>query len=611
MPTPAEVVAEQFNQARNYASTAQTQLTDFANELRNSIYAPPTISVTWNSIAPPSLPSLPSAPVLPTIDFTKPTSPDALVLAAPTIAIDDFTEVAPVLDMPVAPTLSYGAVPTVPAVGAVAMPDAPVLTAPTLPTYLTLSTPTFAGIDLHADYLLKLDDIPTLSLVSPTPYSYALGAEYASDLLTALKAKLLERMSGGTGLPDAVEQALWDRARSRETKIAQANMDDIGRMGEAFGYPLPSGVLTAQLRQAQQEYYDKLSGLSRDIAIKQAELEQSNLRETIASGMQLEAQLIDYSFKLESLTFEAASKYAENAIAIYNAQVEQFKALLQGYQTYAAAYKTLIDGELAKVEVYKAQLAGEQAKADVNRSLVEQYKASIEAGLSQVRIFEAQIGAAKTLVEVEQIKISAAGEQIKAYTAQVNAETAKVEAYKAQVEAESTKVDVYKVKAEAFSAKANAQAEKARAELARYTGLWQAKASEWDGYRAQVNAEGARIQALGQQSNALLDSYRIGAAAISATAEMNTRIWETEIKNYEAGKEVVIQAGKVNSDNVIATNNARLDAAKAGAQVYAQLTASAYSMINASASVSAGGSTSVSYSYSNDTTGAAPTLTTA
>lgn len=601
MSTPAQVVAEQFQQARSYASTAQAQLASFADELRNSIYAPPTISVSWNSIAPPSLPSLPASPTLPTISFATPTAPDSLVLAAPTIVIDDFTELAPVLTMPDAPVLSYGTVPTVPEVGVVAMPSAPTLLDTALPTYLSLSTPTFAGINLHEDYLLKLDDIPTLSLVAPTPYSYVLGAEYASGLLTTLKARLLERMTGGTGLPDAVEQALWDRTRSRETKVAQASIDEIGRTGDAFGFPLPPGVLTAQLRQAQRDYYDKLSGLGRDISIEQAKLEQSNLRETIASGMQLESQLIDYSFKLEQLTFEAASKYAENAIGIYNAQIEQFKALLSGYQTYAAAYRTVIDSELAKVEVYKAQLAGEQAKADVNRSLVEQYKASIDAGLSQVRIFEAQIGAAKTLVEVEQIKIGAAGEQIKAYTAQVNAETAKVEAYKAGVDAEATKVEVYRVKAQAFSAKANAQAEKARAELARFTGLWAAKSSEWDGYSAQINAEGARVQALGQQSSALLDSYRVGAAAITASAEMNTRIWETEIKNYEAGKQVVIQAGKVNSDNVIAANNARMDAAKTGAQVFAQLTASAYSMINANASVTASGGTSVSYSYSNDT----------
>lgn len=609
MASPAEVVAAQFAQAQSYVNNAQSQLSSFTSALNTSIYAPPTLSVTWNSIAAPTLPSLPAAPSLPAISFVAPAAPGALNLAAPSVTIDDFTEVAPVLNLPAAPTLNYGAAPTIPAVANIATPSAPLIELPAAPVYLSLSTPTFAGIDLHADYLAKLDDMPTLVLAAPTPYSYALGPEYASTLLTELKAKLLERMNGGTGLPAAVEQAIWDRARSRETQIALADEAEVMRASEALGFQLPSGVLAAQLREAQKSYYDKLSSLSRDVAIKQAELEQANLKETIDAGMRLESQLIDYSYKLEQIAFDSAKQYAENAIQIYNAQVEQFKALLAGYQTYAAAYKTLIDGELAKVEVYKAQLAGEQAKADINRVLVEQYKASIEAGLSQVKIYEAQVVAANTLVQIEQVKIAAAGEQIRAYTAQINAETAKVEAYKAGVQAEATKTDIYKVKADAFSAKVNAQAEKARADLSQYTALVQAKTAEWEGYRAQVEAERSRIAALGEQSGALLDGYKAATTAIVAEAEMQTRVWETEIKNYEAGQQVAIQAGKVNADSVIATNNARLDAAKVGAQVYAQLTASAYGMVNASASVSGSGSTSVSYSYSNDTTAAVAPIT--
>ena len=68
---------------------------------------------------------------------------------------------------------------------------------------------------------------------------------------------------------------------------------------------------------------------------------------------------------------------------------------------------------------------------------------------------------------------------------------------------------------------------------------------------------------------------------------------------------------KINGDFAIQTNNARMDAAKAGAQVYAQLTSSAYSMIHANASVSgtSSSSTTVGYSYSNDTTSAVSPIT--
>ncbi len=603
-------VTEAFDKAYEYAESSRTMLASFTHALDSSIYSPPTISMTWNSIAPPSLPDIPDAPTMPTIAFTVPGGePAALVLDTPTITIDSFSETAPVLTMPDAPTVSYGTAPTVPSIGTVAVPDAPTVTMPTAPTFLSLSAISFAGIDTHEDWLTNLETIPVLTLAAPTPYSYTAGPEYASTLLTALKTRLLDRLSSATGLTPAVEQAIWDRARSRETQAALANEAEINRQAEALGFQLPSGVLAAQLSEARQNYYDKLSELSRDIAIKQAELEQSNLKDTIAAGMQLEGALIDYSYKLEALSFEASKAYADNAIQAHNAAVEKYRALLSGYQMYAQAYDTIIKAQLAKVDVYKAQLQGEQTKAEINNALVQQYKAQIEAGMAQVEIYRAQIGAAQTLVQLEQAKVGAAGEQIRAYVAQVNAETAKVEAYKAQVQAQSVQVDMYKTKADAFGAKVGAQAEAAKAELARYNALVQAKQSEWEGYKTKVQTEGERIKALGIQSNALLDGYKAGNAAIEAEAKMYLGRWETQIKDYEASQQLMLQTSKINADVAIQANNARLDAAKVGAQVYAQLTSSAYGMVHASAGISASGGTSVSYSYGGDVAGTVSPVT--
>lgn len=608
--TAATEVVDAFDRSEEYARVAMEQVDVFLGQLNDAIYTPPTVSVTWNSLTPPSLDPLPAVPTLPSIVFDTPDGqPTELALAEPTITIDDFTEAAPVLDIGAAPVVSYGATPTVATPATVAVPSAPVIVSPDAPSYISISTPTMAAIDLHPEWLDYLDTIPTLSLVPPTPFSYARGAEYASSLLTALKATLLTRLSGGTGLAPAVEQAIWDRARSRETNTALANEAEIARAAEALGYQLPAGVLADQLRQAQQNYYDKLSELSRDVAIKQAELEQDNLKTTIQQGMELEGKLIDYAYKLEQLTFETAKAYADNAVQIYNAGVEGYKALMAGYQTYAAAYDTIIKGELAKVDVYKGQLQGEQTKAQINQVFVEQYKAEIQAGLAQVEIFKAQVSAAQTLIEMEKVKIEASGEQIKAYVATINGETAKVEAYKAQVQAQATRANAYESTARAFSAKVGAQADKAKAELGRYTALYQAKASEWDGYKAKVQTESERIKALGIQSSTLLDGYKAGAAAIEAESAMHTKIWETQIKDYEASKSIVLQTAKINNDAAIQTNNARLEASKVGAQVYAQLTASAYSMTHATASISASGGTTVSYGYSNDTTAAVPPMT--
>lgn len=597
----AGIVNDKFNQAKAYADAATSALNGFTSALNASIGAPATpFSPNWSPPDPPEPITPPDPPVLQDITVTTPTAPGAFAEGNPVITVGEFTDAAPSLYLPSAPTVTYGPAPTVPAVSEVSMPNEPALVDVALPTFLSLNTPTFGGVDLHYDYLNKLEDIPTLELVQPTPYHYARGPEYASALLDNLKAVLNERIKGGTGLNPAVEQAIWDRARSRETQTALANEAEVMRQSEALGFQLPSGVLAAQLREAQQAYYDKLSGFSRDVAIKQAELEQENLKQTIAHGMQLEGQLIDYSLKLEQMTFEAAKTAAENAIQIYNGQVEKFKALLTAYNTYAAAYKTIMDAELSKVEVYKAELQGEQAKAEINNSLVQRYKAQIEAGMSRVEVYKALVGAANTRVQLEQTKLGAVGEQIKAYVAQVNAETAKVEAYKAGVQAETAKIEIYSAKAQAYGIKTNAQAEKARAEISRFNALAQAKEAEWRGFEAQVRAEASRLDAIASHSGALTANYKAQTEVLQASASLQERTWEASAKQYEAGQNYAMQAAKMNGDWQMQATEARRDVAKAGTQVYAQLVASSYGMVNASASIS--GSVSMSIDSSDGAT---------
>lgn len=603
MSGPYTQVESSFEAAHSYAQSAGSQMSTFTNALASAIPTAATINLDWNSVSPPSPPAVPTAPSMAPVTFTVPPAPAPFNLSSPTINISSFNDQAPNIGTLQVPQPNYGVAPTIPQIGDVDLPNSPSIELPIAPNYLTVSTVSFSGLDLHEDWLDKLENLPELELVSPTPYSYARGPEYASALLDAVKAQIQSRLEGGTGLAPDVEQAIWDRARDRETRVALANEADIQRSAEALGFQLPSGVVAAQMREARRDYYGKLSDLSRDIAIKQAELEQANAKDAIAEGMALESKLLDYSLQLEQLTFESAKTLADNAIQSYNAQVDAYKALLQGYQTYASNYKTVIDAELAEIEVYKAKLQGEQTKAEVNRTLVEQFKAQIEANMSKVEIYRAQVGAAQTLIQLEQAKIGAAGEQVKAYVARINGETAKIEAYKAGVQAQVAGVSAYEAKARAFSAKAGAEAEKAKAEIARYGAAAQAKQAEWEGYKALVQAEGEKARAIGLQNTALVDGYKAVAMSAEAQGKINAAIFQASIGQYEASKQAAIQTAKINADVQLQTAAARLDAAKVGAQVYAQLTSSAYSMINASASISASGSTSVSYSYGGDVSG--------
>lgn len=588
------IVNDKYAKSAALADAAAARASASAQAFNAAIYAPPQISVSWQTLAAPNLPPIPDLPALPSIDYREPGGePGSLTASMRDVAIDDLNIEVPTLDFGQVPELTIGQAPTLPQIRDVSVPDAPDVQLPDAPQFLQLQTHDFGGVDLREQWLERLDDIPELSLLQPAPFEYRPGARYASQLLDNLKAVLNARIQGGTGIPPAVEQQIWDRARDRETQIALAREQEVLRGAEALGFPLPSGVLAGQLADARREYQDKLSGLSRDIAIKQAELEQQNLKDSIQSALQLESTLLDDCYKLEMLAFEAAKTAADQAIAAHNAGLEHFKALLDGYRAYAAAYDTVVRAELNKVEVFKALLQAEEVKASINKSLVDRYRAEIDGRMAAVEIYKARVSAAQTLVELERTRIQAGGEQVKAFVATVNAETAKADLYKTRVGAETAKVGAVEAVARAYGAKVGAQAEKARVEVAKFQALVTAKGLEWDGWKAKLQAATARVEAAARQSSVMVDGYRAGAHAAEAQAGAYMRRWEADIKQYEASKELTFRVAKANADATMHTQDMKMEAAKISLATNTQGVASAWAMVSASAQLNS----SMNYSY--------------
>ena len=585
---PAEIVKDKYDRSVIFSSEAMRAVDAMQEALNESIYEPPQMDIRWSGLAAPNLPPIPEMPELPqaAID-TFGSAPSTLTATLGDVEIDDFSVAPPALEFGSAPTLTIGQAPTLPAMREVELPDAPTVDLPAVPEFLQLTTHSFGGLDLHERWLDKLEDIPELTLVEPAPFSHHAGARYGSQLLDNLKALLNARIHGGTGLSADVEQRLWDRARDRETVLALAREQDAARAAEALGFPLPSGVLTAQLADARREYQDKLSGLSRDIAIKQAELEQENVKAAVQSAIQLESTLIDDYHKYAQLAFEIAKAAADNAIQANNAALDRFKALLAGYQAYAGAYDTMIRAELAKVEVFKTLLQAEQVKADINKSLVDRYRAEIDGRMAVVEIYKARVGAAQTLVSLEGTRIQAGGEQVKAFVATINAETAKADLYKTMVSAESAKQEAYGSQVRAYAAKVGAQADRARANVSAYQAMIAAKGLEWDGWKARLQASVSAAEIAARNSSIAIDGYRAGAAAAEAQAGSYMRRWEADIRHYEASRTMVYNMAKANNDWIVHANDARMEAAKVGLTTNSQRLASAWAMVSANAGISA------------------------
>lgn len=528
------------------------------------------------------------APGMPT-SFTGSLSVDALMP-------EPFDDDPPALVIPSAPVENIGAIPDAPGVELTF--DYPTLdfSLPAAPSLLSISVSRFTGLDLPA---APSDTVPTLNLIAPDVREYTPGEGYASSLLTRLKATLEDRIAnGGTGLNSDVEQAIWDRGREREYRQLANSLDELERL-EGMGFNLPTGIYVDARLKLTREADAAMVGHSREVMIKQAELEQANILKALELSVGLEGKLMDYTNSVEQRIFESCKYATEAGLALYNAKVKAYEAYLNAYRTKIDIYKAQIDGELAKVQAYKTEIEAERAKAEVNTALVQQFQAQIQAALANVDVYKAQVDIIRTKADIEKTKVEVFGEQVKAYSTKVNAYTANVEAFRARIQAEVSKQEAYKSRVSVYSAQVDAAAKVVDAKVAEFKGNLEAKQIEWEAYKAQVGAEAERNKSIAVMNQAKAEAYKAEVSGLSAYNETLTKQWAAAVTIAEKTNELQINVAKMNADLYMTVRSLAAEAAKVGAQVSAQLGAAAMNAVNFNQSISSSGSVSTSFVESN------------
>lgn len=579
------------NTAPGYVATAQMYINDLGTLTASLV--PPVISAIFpdGGSAPalevPELPSMPvpvwSAPGLPA-EFTE-------VLTTGDLEVDPFDDDPPSITFFSPPAQFQGVLPTEPTVNLDF--DDPTLSVvlPAVPDLLSISVTPFSGLNLPT----LSATAPELNIVEPSIREYTPGATYNSSLLTAMRTSLEARISGGgTGLGQPAETAMWERGKEREARSAQDAVLKLEQM-ESLGYALPpGGYVDARIKIITETDYAE-RGHSREVMVESARLELENVKHALTTATQLESQLIDSNNAVEQRVFEASKYATEAGVAIYNAKVQSFAALVDVYRAKIAAYEAQVRAEISRVDAYRAEIAAEEAKANVNRALVDQYRAQVDAALSNIRVYEAQISGIQAKAEIERTKVMVFGEQVRGYSAQVNAYTAQVEGFRAALEGEKTKAQLYQSQVEAFAARVNAASRQIEARVAAYRGRIDASNSRWEAYKSQTDGEAKRVQAFSQINSATADAYRSQVTGVSAFNETLTKQWQVSLDQSQRVAEIGINTAKANAELFMTTRSLALDAAKVGAQVSAQIGAAALNTMNLSASVGA----STSYNESN------------
>lgn len=231
-------------------------------------------------------------------------------------------------------------------------------------------------------------DLPADDLTAPTSNFEFYEALYSSTLLDPLKAKLLTDLTdGGYGIETADEIALFNRERDREVEAAMTRIADAGRFHASRGFPLPPGELAVAVDDAYQGMQDKVSSVSRDIALTRAKLYVDNRQFTIQEVRQLEQILIGFHNSVQERAMNVARLSVEMGILVYNALVNRYRTRLEAARITTDVERTRAQTEAeiarAKVEAFRGQVVAYEANLrgliDTNRVALEGYRADIDA----------------------------------------------------------------------------------------------------------------------------------------------------------------------------------------------------------------------------------------
>jgi len=470
-------------------------------------------------------------PVLPSnvVSVSIPSAPSLTFSTVGDVTVPEFSATPPSVDIPTATAISLPAVPTQPEVQDVALPTAPTVTLPTAPSLSTISVPLPPSITIP-DFTSTL---PAEDFLTPSnTFSFAEQA-YVSALLDAEKAKLLNDLeNGGYGIEALDETNLWNRARDREVDVTLMEIEEAYRNAGARGFPLPPGDIAVVVERASQKQQEKLSSVSREIAIKRGDMFVDNRKFTITEVRALETMLMNYHGAVQERGLNVAKATLDAAISIYEAQLKRYNARLDAYKTYASVYEAKLRAVSTQVDIYRAQIQASQVTADIQKIQVETYNAQLRGVELTFDIYKTQMEAANITSQIQRTKIEAFRALIDAYTAQVQAQVAVQNAYEARIKGELAKVQVYETQAKAYAASV-------------------------DGLKVRAEILINRVRAEYEQARVRIESYKgqIEGADISLKAQLgivdaNTKGYQAQTQQYEASANAVIQKLKLDETSI-------------------------------------------------------------
>jgi hypothetical protein len=322
-------------------------------------------------------------------------------------------------------------------------PTAPVLTYPSVPTMHDITVPTFISNDITG----ITQTLPTFTDIIPAVANIVDGGQIAEDsLMQAAKAKLESNiLNGGTMLDADRETDIWNRNKERDEQSLQDGLDKVTNMWAKLGWSLPDGLLAGGINKLIKDYENRRIDTSREIAIKQAQMEQDGMFKSIELASDIEKTIFGSLQDYAGRVFQASKVTADTTIEIFKMRIDRYNTLLSTFKADVEAYKTRLDAEVARAQAYKTQLDGLALVNQIDETQVKIYLGQLEGVKAMQDVYKSQIQAVAIMYDAERSKVERYKTQVEAYVAQIEAITKKyalaVEAFKSYISGYSASSD--------------------------------------------------------------------------------------------------------------------------------------------------------------------------
>ncbi len=416
-------------------------LTPWDFTLRDAV-AIPTVGTVDGSF----LETLDNLTVDPSVDVPIPTSPldDYYTSALPVLwaigELEPFTDTVPDTLEPPVPEPGVFTLPTPHNVADVAIP---VWETKDLPTPIVL-----LEVPLDPPTILEIDivdlTVPVMDLVIPVnPFAYE-EETYSSELLASVEALLSSDVEdGGHGININDEQAIYDRADERESKLAAIAINQARKGIAARGFAVPPGSLYAIERVILAQNTVSLAQLNREIVLKRSDLFVQARQFAVQQGLSLEQTLITYTSGKQERALKAAQIAAELTIQFHNAAVQLFELKVAITELELAIHREQLSTAAIRLQEYGQRLAYVDMTIKSNQLRLEQYNLQLETCKVFYEAQKAQAVYAQLSIELENLKLGASKLQVDIYAATVRAKADEYGMYRTAWEAEETKQKVF------------------------------------------------------------------------------------------------------------------------------------------------------------------------